>query len=65
MKKSLIIFLFTANDIMTYFRVKRKTYHEFFFEGEMSGVSKIFAREIFDSRGNPSVEVDITTSKGE
>ncbi|RMX53047.1 hypothetical protein pdam_00014587 [Pocillopora damicornis] len=29
----------------------------------MSGVSKIFAREIFDSRGNPSVEVDITTSK--
>lgn len=37
----------------------------FFFEGKMSGVSKIFAREIFDSRGNPSVEVDITTSKGE
>lgn len=31
----------------------------------MSGVSKIFAREIFDSRGNPSVEVDITTSKGQ
>lgn len=30
----------------------------------MSGVSKILAREIFDSRGNPSVEVDITTSKG-
>nr|XP_058972125.1 enolase-like isoform X1 [Pocillopora verrucosa] len=34
-------------------------------EGKMSGVSKIFAREIFDSRGNPSVEVDITTSKGQ
>lgn len=31
---------------------------------EMSGVSKICAREIFDSRGNPTVEVDITTSKG-
>ena len=30
----------------------------------MSGVSKISAREIFDSRGNPTVEVDITTSKG-
>ncbi|XP_068700244.1 alpha-enolase-like isoform X2 [Montipora foliosa] len=30
----------------------------------MSGVSKICAREIFDSRGNPTVEVDITTSKG-
>ncbi|XP_068753818.1 alpha-enolase-like isoform X1 [Montipora capricornis] len=31
---------------------------------KMSGVSKICAREIFDSRGNPTVEVDITTSKG-
>lgn len=31
---------------------------------EMSGVSKVCAREIFDSRGNPTVEVDITTSKG-
>ncbi|CAH3038772.1 unnamed protein product [Porites lobata] len=30
----------------------------------MSGVSKIQAREILDSRGNPTVEVDITTSKG-
>ncbi|XP_044167635.1 enolase-like isoform X2 [Acropora millepora] len=30
----------------------------------MSGISKICAREIFDSRGNPTVEVDITTSKG-
>lgn len=30
----------------------------------MSGVTKICAREIFDSRGNPTVEVDITTSKG-
>lgn len=30
----------------------------------MSGVSKIFAREILDSRGNPTVEVEVTTSKG-
>lgn len=30
----------------------------------MSGVSKVFAREIFDSRGNPTIEVDITTNKG-
>ena len=27
----------------------------------MSGVTKIFAREILDSRGNPTVEVEITT----
>lgn len=30
----------------------------------MSGLSKVFAREILDSRGNPTIEVDITTSKG-
>lgn len=30
----------------------------------MSGVTKIHARQIFDSRGNPTVEVDLTTSKG-
>ena len=30
----------------------------------MSGLSKVLAREIFDSRGNPTIEVDITTSKG-
>lgn len=30
----------------------------------MSGVTKIYAREILDSRGNPTVEVDLTTSKG-
>lgn len=27
-------------------------------------VSKVFARQIFDSRGNPTVEVDIETEKG-
>lgn len=27
-------------------------------------VSKVFARQIFDSRGNPTVEVDINTEKG-
>jgi len=30
----------------------------------MSGVTKIHARQIFDSRGNPTVEVDLTTAKG-
>lgn len=30
----------------------------------MSAVSKVFAREILDSRGNPTVEVEVTTSKG-
>jgi len=30
----------------------------------MSGLSKIHAREILDSRGNPTVEVDVTTSCG-
>ena len=27
-------------------------------------ISKIHARQIFDSRGNPTVEVDLTTEKG-
>ena len=27
-------------------------------------ISKIHARSIFDSRGNPTVEVDVTTEKG-
>jgi len=30
----------------------------------MSGVTKIHARQIFDSRGNPTVEVDLHTPKG-
>ena len=30
----------------------------------MSGVTKIFGREILDSRGNPTVEVEITTRLG-
>ena len=30
----------------------------------MSGVTKIFAREILDSRGNPTVEVEVTTRLG-
>jgi enolase len=30
----------------------------------MSKISKIIARQIFDSRGNPTVEVDITTEDG-
>lgn len=27
-------------------------------------ITKIFARQIFDSRGNPTVEVDVTTELG-
>ena len=27
-------------------------------------IKKILARQIFDSRGNPTVEVDLTTDKG-
>ena len=30
----------------------------------MSKISKIFARQIFDSRGNPTVEVDVLTDNG-
>ena len=30
----------------------------------MSKISKIHARQIFDSRGNPTIEVDVTTEKG-
>ncbi|XP_031561630.1 alpha-enolase-like isoform X2 [Actinia tenebrosa] len=30
----------------------------------MANVTKVLAREIFDSRGNPTVEVEVTTSKG-
>ena len=29
-----------------------------------SSIEKIFAREILDSRGNPTVEVDVMTSDG-
>lgn len=27
-------------------------------------IQKLHARQIFDSRGNPTVEVDLTTDKG-
>jgi len=30
----------------------------------MSTIAKIIARQILDSRGNPTIEVDVTTSKG-
>ena len=30
----------------------------------MSSIKKIFARQILDSRGNPTVEVDIHTEAG-
>ena len=36
-----------------------------FQDGEeiMSKITKIWAREILDSRGNPTVEVDVTTEE--
>ena len=30
----------------------------------MSEIKKIFAREVLDSRGNPTVEVDVVTDQG-
>jgi len=27
-------------------------------------ITRVVARQIFDSRGNPTVEVDVTTEKG-
>lgn len=30
----------------------------------MASVTKVHARQIFDSRGNPTVEVEVTTAKG-
>ena len=30
----------------------------------MSYISEIFARQILDSRGNPTVEVDVLTDEG-
>lgn len=30
----------------------------------MSTVTAVHARQIFDSRGNPTVEVEVTTAKG-
>lgn len=30
----------------------------------MSTVTHVHARQIFDSRGNPTVEVEVTTAKG-
>ncbi|KAG2188352.1 hypothetical protein INT44_001105, partial [Umbelopsis vinacea] len=37
---------------------------ETFSYSNMSTVTKVHARQIFDSRGNPTVEVEVTTSKG-
>ena len=30
----------------------------------MSSIANIFARQILDSRGNPTVEVDVVTANG-
>lgn len=37
----------------------------FVFQTTKMSITKVHAREIFDSRGNPTVEVDLYTSKGE
>jgi enolase len=37
----------------------------FIFVGIMaSTITKVYARQIYDSRGNPTVEVEVTTGKG-
>lgn len=33
-------------------------------EKKMSHITKIHARQIFDSRGNPTIEVEVSTGKG-
>ncbi|MFZ9782117.1 MAG: hypothetical protein ACO3C8_02730, partial [Bacilli bacterium] len=30
----------------------------------MSKIKSVYAREVIDSRGNPTVEVEVTTDKG-
>merc|ERR1712087_482843 len=55
-------------------RVSSRTYSFFLFiffrnfpifvQSKMTVIKKIFARQIYDSRGNPTVEVDLTTEKG-
>jgi enolase len=30
----------------------------------MSKITKIYSRQVIDSRGNPTVEVEVTTEKG-
>lgn len=42
-------------------------YFPFFFSStaaDMSTVTNVHGRQIFDSRGNPTVEVEVTTAKG-
>jgi enolase len=36
----------------------------FLIQTQKMAITKIKARQIFDSRGNPTVEVDVTTGKG-
>merc|ERR1712168_1732962 len=47
-------------------RVSSRTYRNFsiFVQSKMTVIKKIHARSIFDSRGNPTVEVDLTTNLG-
>ena len=34
------------------------------FKNQFSTIKRVFAREIIDSRGNPTVEADVFTEKG-
>merc|ERR1711997_628937 len=47
-------------------RVSSRTYRNFpiFVQSKMTVIKKVHARSIYDSRGNPTVEVDLTTEKG-
>merc|ERR1712087_935029 len=55
-------------------RVSSRTYSFFLFiffrnfpifvQSKMTVIKKVHARSIYDSRGNPTVEVDLTTEKG-
>merc|ERR1711963_890226 len=45
----------------SFFIISRKILKKFF---DNMPIKKILARQIYDSRGNPTVEVDLTTEKG-
>lgn len=43
---------------------RRKTYSQFLTDSFTMPISKIHARYVYDSRGNPTVEVDVVTETG-
>lgn len=64
-----VIFLFDPA-LSSIYSVTGQFFSSFFFDVvslspfRRMALQKIFARQIFDSRGNPTVEVDLTTEKG-